>query len=113
MAERFAVVPAAYVFLLREGTVLLLRRHGTGFEDGNYGLPAGHLDGEALRALVPGSPFKPNLMLNVLVGLILGLVIGGLAAFILEQLEDNRLFRPLSEYVGEPVGKTVVPVDQR
>ena len=37
----------------------------------------------------------------------------GWCAHILEQLEDNRLFRPLSEYVGEPVGKTVVPVHQR
>jgi citrate synthase len=37
----------------------------------------------------------------------------GWTAHILEQLEDNRLYRPLSEYVGEPVGKKVVPLDQR
>lgn len=37
----------------------------------------------------------------------------GWCAHILEQLEDNRLYRPLSEYVGEPVGKKVVPIDQR
>ena len=37
----------------------------------------------------------------------------GWCAHILEQLEDNRLFRPLSEYVGEPVGKKVIPIDQR
>jgi citrate synthase len=37
----------------------------------------------------------------------------GWCAHILEQLEDNRLYRPLSEYVGEPVGKKVVPLDQR
>jgi citrate synthase len=37
----------------------------------------------------------------------------GWCAHILEQLEDNRLFRPLSEYVGEPVGKTVTPIDER
>ena len=37
----------------------------------------------------------------------------GWCAHILEQLEDNRLFRPLSEYVGEPVGKKVVPIEQR
>ncbi len=37
----------------------------------------------------------------------------GWCAHILEQLEDNRLFRPLSEYTGEPVGKTVVPIDER
>lgn len=37
----------------------------------------------------------------------------GWCAHILEQLEDNRLFRPLSEYVGEPVGKKVTPLDER
>jgi citrate synthase len=37
----------------------------------------------------------------------------GWCAHVLEQLEDNRLYRPLSEYVGEPVGKKVIPVDQR
>jgi citrate synthase len=37
----------------------------------------------------------------------------GWCAQVLEQLEDNRLYRPLSEYVGEPVGKKVVPIDER
>ena len=37
----------------------------------------------------------------------------GWCAHVLEQLEDNRLYRPLSEYVGEPVGKKVVPIDDR
>lgn len=37
----------------------------------------------------------------------------GWCAHILEQLEDNRLFRPLSEYVGEPVGKKVIALGER
>jgi citrate synthase len=37
----------------------------------------------------------------------------GWTAHILEQLVDNRLYRPLSEYVGPAVGKTVVPIEQR
>jgi citrate synthase len=37
----------------------------------------------------------------------------GWCAHVLEQLEDNRLYRPLSQYVGEPVGKKVVPIDER
>lgn len=37
----------------------------------------------------------------------------GWCAHVLEQLEDNRLYRPLSEYVGEPVGKVATPIDQR
>lgn len=37
----------------------------------------------------------------------------GWTAHVLEQLEDNRLFRPLSEYIGEPAGKKVVPIGER
>ena len=37
----------------------------------------------------------------------------GWCAHVLEQLEDNRLYRPLSQYVGEPVGKKVIPIDRR
>ena len=37
----------------------------------------------------------------------------GWCAHVLEQLEDNRLYRPLSQYVGEPAGKKLVPIDQR
>ena len=37
----------------------------------------------------------------------------GWCAQVLEQLEDNRLYRPLSQYIGEPVGKKVVPIDER
>jgi 2-methylcitrate synthase len=37
----------------------------------------------------------------------------GWAAHVLEQLADNRLYRPLSAYVGPPVGKKFVPIDER
>lgn len=37
----------------------------------------------------------------------------GWTAHILEQLADNRLYRPLSEYVGDPVGKKFVPIEER
>lgn len=37
----------------------------------------------------------------------------GWTAHVLEQLADNRLYRPLSEYTGDPIGKKFVPIDQR
>ena len=37
----------------------------------------------------------------------------GWTAHILEQLADNRLYRPLSEYTGTPVGLTVKPIAER
>src|SRR5438067_11818240 len=37
----------------------------------------------------------------------------GWTAHVLEQLGDNRLYRPLSEYTGPAVGRKVVPIDRR
>ena len=37
----------------------------------------------------------------------------GWTAHVLEQLGDNRLYRPLSEYVGPEVGKKVIPISER
>ncbi len=42
------VVPACYVFMMREGEILLLLRVNTGYHDGDYGLPAGHVEVDEL-----------------------------------------------------------------
>ena len=44
-AQRNRLVSAVHLFLVRDGRVLLLRRYETGYEDGNYSVIAGHLEG--------------------------------------------------------------------
>lgn len=43
--DRHRVIAAVYILFRREGDVLFLRRANTGYRDGEYSLPAGHLDG--------------------------------------------------------------------
>jgi 8-oxo-dGTP pyrophosphatase MutT (NUDIX family) len=44
--KRHKLVPAVYVLLERGGKLLLIRRYNTGYSDGKYSLPAGHMDGD-------------------------------------------------------------------
>jgi len=43
--NRFLLPVAVHLFLLNEDKILLSRRYHTGYEDGNYSLVAGHIDG--------------------------------------------------------------------
>lgn len=43
--ERFKMVVAVHLILIENGEILLQRRYNTGYEDGNYSVVAGHLDG--------------------------------------------------------------------
>lgn len=42
---RFQLVSAVHLFLIKDDQILLLRRINTGYEDGNYSVVAGHLEG--------------------------------------------------------------------
>ncbi len=44
--ERLKLKIAVYIILIKDGKILLGRRFNTGWQDGNYGLPSGHLEPE-------------------------------------------------------------------
>ncbi len=45
MPPRARFPATVHLFLFRPGQILLLRRFNTGYRDGEYSVPAGHLDG--------------------------------------------------------------------
>lgn len=46
--ERYKMAAAVYLVIRRGSTILLLKRANTGYQDGNYGLVSGHIDGDEL-----------------------------------------------------------------
>ncbi len=44
MKIRNKAVPASYLFLEKDGRILIARRCNTGYQDGNYQVPAGHVE---------------------------------------------------------------------
>ncbi|HXC75341.1 MAG TPA: polysaccharide biosynthesis tyrosine autokinase [Sphingomicrobium sp.] len=70
------------------------------------------------RALPPAHAFKPNLVLNILIGLVLGLLCGAGLAVMLEHLEDSELLpRGFQRKLGIPLlgvtPKLPAPTDVR
>lgn len=64
--ERFKITPASYLVLIKDNKVLLIRRFNTGYEDGNYSLVAGHLDGRETfkRAMIREAKEEADIVLE-------------------------------------------------
>jgi 8-oxo-dGTP diphosphatase len=44
MNDKLNLIPASYLFLEKDGKYLFMRRCNTGYQDGNYQVPAGHVE---------------------------------------------------------------------
>lgn len=65
--EKFKINIAAYLVLKKDGQILLLRRFQTGYQDGNYNLVAGHLDGgeTAKQCIIREAEEEIGIILNL------------------------------------------------
>lgn len=96
--ERFRAVVAVHLLLARGDSVLLLRRANTGYEDGSYSVPAGHLEGgETARAAGVREAAEE-------VGIVLGEDDLSLAVVMHRQAAPERVdfFFSATNWVGEP-----------
>lgn len=64
--ERFKLIVAVYLVLRQGDEVLLSKRRNTGYQDGKYGLVAGHLEGNELAtdALVREAKEETGIIVN-------------------------------------------------
>lgn len=99
--ERLRAIVAVHLFLVRGDSVLLLRRANTGYEDGNYSVPAGHIEGgETPRAACVREAFEETGIRLAEPGLNLALVMH-------RQAETERIdfFFSATEWQGEPANQ--------
>lgn len=66
MAQRYRSIVDVHLLLVQDGQILLGERQNTGYEDGKYHLPAGHLeDGESIvGALVREAEEELGIVIN-------------------------------------------------
>ena len=62
----YGFLSAAHLLLINDGKVLLARRFNTGYEDGNYSVPSGHVEGDetATNALIREVKEETNIDLD-------------------------------------------------
>lgn len=65
MIERFKYIGSSYLILVNENNILLLKRTGTGYMDGYYGLPSGHLDGNETAREGGSREIKEEIGINI------------------------------------------------
>lgn len=96
MRTKFPVT--VHLLLFHKNQVLLLRRYNTGFEDGNYSVPAGHLDGgETVRMAASREALEE-------IGVHINIENIAFASVMHRKSDDERIdfFVHVKEWQGEP-----------
>lgn len=64
--ERFKIIPAVFLVLIKNNQILLLRRYNTGYQDGKYTFVAGHVEANEMPidALIRESKEEANITLK-------------------------------------------------
>jgi 8-oxo-dGTP diphosphatase len=98
VSERHRLITAAHVLFLRGDSVLLLRRANTGYEDGSYSVPAGHVErGETVTQAAIREAFEET-------GAVLEPADVRHALVMHRRAEEDRIdfFVAVEEWSGEP-----------
>lgn len=64
--SRFTMIASGYLFLIKDEKILLSRRFQTGYEDGNYSLPAGHIEENEQISVGTAREVAEEIGLNIL-----------------------------------------------
>ena len=95
----FLAPVAVHLLLVRDGKILMLRRYNTGYEDGNYSVIAGHIDGgEQLKtAMIREAKEEAGITISPADLSVVGVI------HLMEDDEYVSFFLHASNYTGEVV----------
>lgn len=63
--ERFKVIPAVFLILIKDNRIFMMKRQNTGYEDGNWDLMSGHIEPNELLTQAVVREAKEEIGINI------------------------------------------------